>query len=189
MKAGWLHRQSSVLHRWKKNWFVLYRSGELVYFASQDAHQAGDKWVVCATCLSIKTGASCDMTPPDGRTKDCLLHLVMRQEDLKLCAESPDDTKAWQIALEEARVMNRAGTRDTALPPGAQVVYPQAVSSYPSYVLAAPGQYVVHNVGGGSSTVVMSDRPGQAICMRQPYRDGYYGPYYSGMCYTPLLWW
>ncbi|CAJ0958282.1 unnamed protein product [Ranitomeya imitator] len=32
VKSGWLWRQSSVLRRWKKQWFDLWMDGALVYY-------------------------------------------------------------------------------------------------------------------------------------------------------------
>ena len=55
--------------------------------------------------------------------------------------------RAWQIALEEARTMNRTGDISAppgvVVPPGSQVIYPQTFSQgyYPGQVIAAPGQY------------------------------------------------
>ncbi|XP_053403578.1 pleckstrin homology domain-containing family B member 2-like [Mercenaria mercenaria] len=192
VKAGWLQRKSTVLHRWKKNWFVLYRSGELAYFESQDKHQAEGRFIVCASCIGIKTSGDCEFSAPEGYGKQCLLYLQLRSdEDLKLCAESPDDMRAWQIALEEARTMNRTGEiaapPGVAVPPGAQVVYPQTFThGYPGQIIAAPGQYVVRDASGGGA-VVMGNQPGQVVCVREPYyyRRGYYSPLIMG----PVLWW
>lgn len=194
VKAGWLQRQSTVLHRWKKNWFVLYRSGELAYFESQEKHQPEGRFVVCASCLRIKTSGDCEFSAPEGCSKQCLLQLELRQgEDMKLCAESPDDMRAWQIALEEARTMNRTGEiaapPGVPVPPGTQVVYPQMIShdySYPGQIIAAPGQYCVRDASG-NRTVVMGNQPGQVVCVREPYyyRRGYYSPFFMG----PVLWW
>ena len=50
-----IYMTGTVLHRWKKNWFVLYRSGELAYFESQNKHEAEERFIVCAVCLGIKT--------------------------------------------------------------------------------------------------------------------------------------
>lgn len=34
-----------------------------------------------------------DATPPDGKSKDCLLCLVIKDGELKLCAEDADDMR------------------------------------------------------------------------------------------------
>ncbi|XP_060595142.1 pleckstrin homology domain-containing family B member 2-like [Ruditapes philippinarum] len=197
VKAGWLQRRSTVLHRWKKNWFVLYRSGELAYFESQDKHEAEERFIVCAVCLGIKTTGECDFSAPEGSSKQCLFSLQLRNADnLKLCAESPDDMRAWHIALEEARTMNRTGDGaappGVVVPPGSQVIYPQTYShgyrgGYPGQIIAAPGQYVVSNASGGGPIVMGNQPGGQVVCVREPYyyRRGYYSPLVMG----PVLWW
>jgi len=203
-KAGWLHRQSTVMHKWKKYWFVLNQSGELRYFEGPDSHTPEEeKLVLRAIVVDVKAGDACDFHPPEGRTKHCLLHLKLRdRSDLRLCAESPDDMKAWQVAIDEARVLPQApGAPMVGVPPMSQVVYPQMLSSgysYPGQVIAAPGQYVVHNAaGGGSQTVIMGNTPGpaQVVYMDDPryhrrhYGNSRYGCYRGGPMFYGPLWW
>ncbi|CAL1546447.1 unnamed protein product [Lymnaea stagnalis] len=137
-KAGWLYRQSSVLHRWKKNWFVLDRQGDLRYFENPDTPRAEERIVVRGAVTHIKTGPDCRRAdPPEGlsQTKACYLELMMREkESMLLCAESLDDMRAWQISLEEARTL-----------PGAS--YPPSVTS--TTFITAPGYYPYGNHYGG----------------------------------------
>ncbi|KAL4220578.1 cd38 molecule [Mactra antiquata] len=189
VKAGWLHRKSSVLHRWKKNWFVLDRSGELIYFENQDKHEPEGRLMVRAVYLGIFTAGQCDFNPPEGSSKSCLLLLKLRNdEDLKLCAESPDDLKAWQLALDEARSMTIPGSGTAPpgapIPAGAQVVYPQSMVyrtggyGYGGTVYTTPGQYVVRNASGNGTVVMGNQAGGQVVCVQDPH-------YYRS---TPYLW-
>ncbi|XP_046572971.1 pleckstrin homology domain-containing family B member 2-like [Haliotis rubra] len=151
-KAGWLHRQSSILHRWKRNWFVLRTNGDLLYFESPDEPRAEERIVVRTRVQRIKPGFECNnVTPPEGMSKGCLFALDMRNEELRLCAESSDDMKAWQIALEEARVM---GQRSPPPP------YP-AMATNSSY--AYPGQVLYTGVPGQTRHVMYNGALGQTV--------------------------
>ncbi|XP_067668588.1 pleckstrin homology domain-containing family B member 2-like [Haliotis asinina] len=153
-KAGWLYRQSSILHRWKRNWFVLRTSGDLLYFESPDEPRAEERIVVRARVQRIKPGFECNnVTPPEGLSKGCLFALDMNGDELRLCAESSDDMKAWQIALEEARVM---GQRSVDNPPP----YP-TIATNSSY--AYPGQVLYSGVPGQTSHVVYNGALGQTV--------------------------
>ncbi|XP_041355424.1 pleckstrin homology domain-containing family B member 2-like [Gigantopelta aegis] len=165
-KAGWLHRRSTVLHRWKKFWFVLRADGDLLYFESQDVPRAEGRIVVRAQVARIKPASECDVNPPEGLTKGCLLGLDMREgETVFLGAENPDDMKAWQIALEEARVMATGPQQPVVR--NVQTVY-TGPYGYPGQVMSYPGQQVIYTntgyppyvVNGGNPNVVyVNDRP------------------------------
>ncbi|KAJ8309757.1 hypothetical protein KUTeg_011622 [Tegillarca granosa] len=166
-KAGWLYRQSTILRRWKKTWFVLYQDGDLRYFESPNSHEPEARIVVRAVCRAVQAGAICDVSPPEGKSKGCLLTLVLKDGELKLCAEDEDDMRAWQIALEEARVMGTTPVVTGCPPPypsnttmvysnltgnpivpiqvdgTSTVVYPQQqIYTYPGQVYANPYQIV-----------------------------------------------
>ncbi|NXU69380.1 PKHB1 protein, partial [Horornis vulcanius] len=45
-----------------------------------------------------------DVQPPEGRSRDCLLTVVLRDgSKTTLCAESEDDAVAWKMAVLEAK--------------------------------------------------------------------------------------
>ncbi|XP_076454214.1 pleckstrin homology domain-containing family B member 2-like [Babylonia areolata] len=189
-KAGWLHRQSTVLHRWKKNWFVLYRDGVLRYFESQDSARAEEVYVLRSCCVCVKTSPELQTSasPPDGVSsgKACMLELVMRDGgNLLLCAESIDDMKAWQYALEEARTM--------AAGPGAAAGYTRTVpiryegspydpyyygyGGYPGQVInPAPGTQVIRNPDG-TTTIISPGTGNQVVYVDDSpyYRRRHYG--------------
>ncbi|KAM5250398.1 pleckstrin homology domain-containing family B member 2 isoform 2-T2 [Hipposideros larvatus] len=93
VKSGWLLRQSTILKRWKKNWFDLWSDGHLVYYDDQTRQSVEDKVHMPVDCINIHTGHECrDIQPPDGKPKDCVLQIVCRDgKTLSLCAESMDD--------------------------------------------------------------------------------------------------
>eukprot|EP00074_Homo_sapiens_P084935 XP_016859902.1 pleckstrin homology domain-containing family B member 2 isoform X8 [Homo sapiens] len=93
VKSGWLLRQSTILKRWKKNWFDLWSDGHLIYYDDQTRQNIEDKVHMPMDCINIRTGQECrDTQPPDGKSKDCMLQIVCRDgKTISLCAESTDD--------------------------------------------------------------------------------------------------
>ncbi|KAM9602189.1 pleckstrin homology domain-containing family B member 1 isoform 1-T8 [Morphnus guianensis] len=105
VKSGWLWRQSSILRRWKRNWFVLYLDGSLVYYHDETQRDMDGRIHVKYSCRDVKTGRECrDVQPPEGKSRDCLLTVVLRDgSKTTLCAESEDDAVAWKMAVLEAK--------------------------------------------------------------------------------------
>lgn len=113
VKAGWLHRQSTLLGIWKIKWFVLNKEGEFMYYNSSDHEEPEERKLLYAVCSGIYTGErECHYSPPEGCSPACLLMLKIKSkngdhdEKWKLCAESTGDLYAWKIVLEEARANN-----------------------------------------------------------------------------------
>lgn len=185
-KAGWLHRESTFLHRWKRSWVVLYTSGELMYYDSPDSREAEDRVLMYASCTAIRTGKECSFDPPAGKSKECLIRLMMRNlEDLKLCAEDPDDMSAWKMALEDAKAMN-----PNVPQAGQQVMYPHTLhGGYAGDVVVTGGQYVVHNAANGpavTGTVYVDDDPYYYPYWHRRYRRRRYG---GPFLYAPVMFW
>ncbi|XP_008941764.1 PREDICTED: pleckstrin homology domain-containing family B member 2 isoform X3 [Merops nubicus] len=105
VKSGWLLRQSTILRRWKKNWFDLWSDGRLIFYDDQTRHDLEDKIHMRIHCINLRVGSECrDFQPPEGKQRDCLLQIVCRDgKTVNLCAESADDCLAWKIALQDAR--------------------------------------------------------------------------------------
>ncbi|NXE84167.1 PKHB1 protein, partial [Cochlearius cochlearius] len=105
VKSGWLWRQSSILRRWKRNWFVLYLDGSLVYYHDETMRDMDGRIHVKYSCRDVRTGRECrDVQPPEGKSRDCLLTVVLRDgSKTTLCAESEDDAVAWKMAVLEAK--------------------------------------------------------------------------------------
>ncbi|NXJ12185.1 PKHB1 protein, partial [Odontophorus gujanensis] len=105
VKSGWLWRQSSILRRWKRNWFVLYLDGSLVYYHDETQRDMDGRIHVKYSCRDVRTGRECrDIQPPEGKSRECLLSIVLRDgSKTTLCAESEDDAIAWKMAVLEAK--------------------------------------------------------------------------------------
>uniref|UniRef100_A0ABI7YWW8 PH domain-containing protein n=1 Tax=Felis catus TaxID=9685 RepID=A0ABI7YWW8_FELCA len=104
VRGGWLWRQSSILRRWKRNWFALWLDGTLGYYHDETAQDEEDRVLIQFNVRSIKIGQEChDVQPPEGRSRDGLLIVNLREGSrLYLCAETKDDAVAWKTALLEA---------------------------------------------------------------------------------------
>ncbi|NWZ09151.1 PKHB1 protein, partial [Agelaius phoeniceus] len=105
VKSGWLWRQSSILRRWKRNWFVLYLDGSLVYYHDETQRDMDGRIHIKYSCRDVRIGRECkDVQPPEGRSRECLLTVVLRDgSKTTLCAESEDDAVAWKMAVLEAK--------------------------------------------------------------------------------------
>ncbi|NWW24337.1 PKHB1 protein, partial [Falcunculus frontatus] len=105
VKSGWLWRQSSILRRWKRNWFVLYLDGSLVYYHDETQQDMDGRIHIKYSCRDVRIGRECkDVQPPEGRSRDCLLTVVLRDgSKTTLCAQSEDDAVAWKMAVLEAK--------------------------------------------------------------------------------------
>ncbi|XP_009474794.1 PREDICTED: pleckstrin homology domain-containing family B member 1 [Nipponia nippon] len=100
-----LGNAGSILRRWKRNWFVLYLDGSLVYYHDATQRDMDGRIHVKYSCRDVRTGRECrDVQPPEGKTRDCLLTVVLRDgSKTTLCAESEDDAIAWKMAVLEAK--------------------------------------------------------------------------------------
>ncbi|NWH91584.1 PKHB1 protein, partial [Aegithalos caudatus] len=150
VKSGWLWRQSSILRRWKRNWFVLYLDGSLVYYHDETQRDMDGRIHIKYSCRDVRIGRECkDVQPPEGRSRDCLLTVVLRDgSKTTLCAESEDDAVAWKMAVLEAKSTPvRLRPPEQGHHPGTGWVsrwprgLPEAVPrpSQPPFSLAAPG--------------------------------------------------
>ncbi|XP_078266880.1 pleckstrin homology domain-containing family B member 2 [Rhinoraja longicauda] len=182
IKSGWLLRQSTILKRWKNNWFDLWSSGQLFYYDDQLRVDMEDKIHIKVDCVNIRSEYECrDFQPPEGKSKDCLLQILCRDgRTINLCAESPDDCLAWTIALQDVRTNSNFAVGpeflmddailDSAPPP--YTAYPTApaqVYSYDSY----SGTYTPHQPP--ASQQVMYTPSGQAYAVAYQYPN--HGPY------------
>uniref|UniRef100_Q96CS7-2 Isoform 2 of Pleckstrin homology domain-containing family B member 2 n=1 Tax=Homo sapiens TaxID=9606 RepID=Q96CS7-2 len=144
VKSGWLLRQSTILKRWKKNWFDLWSDGHLIYYDDQTRQNIEDKVHMPMDCINIRTGQECrDTQPPDGKSKDCMLQIVCRDgKTISLCAESTDDCLAWKFTLQDSRT-NTAYVGSAVMTDETSVV-----SSPPPYTAyAAPAPEELHSKG------------------------------------------
>nr|XP_020758430.1 pleckstrin homology domain-containing family B member 1 isoform X2 [Odocoileus virginianus texanus] len=125
VRGGWLWRQSSILRRWKRNWFALWLDGTLGYYHDETAQDEEDRVLIHFNVRDIKIGQEChDVQPPEGRSRDGLLTVNLREGSrLHLCAETKDDAIAWKTALLEAN--STPAPTGATVPPRSRRVCPK----------------------------------------------------------------
>ncbi|XP_030772606.1 pleckstrin homology domain-containing family B member 2 isoform X1 [Rhinopithecus roxellana] len=201
VKSGWLLRQSTILKRWKKNWFDLWSDGHLIYYDDQTRQNIEDKVHMPVDCINIRTGQECrDIQPPDGKSKDCMLQIVCRDgKTISLCAESTDDCLAWKFTLQDSRtntayVGSAVMTDETSVvsspPPytayaapapevGRTLSLQQAYGYGPYSGAYPPGTQVVYAANGQAYAVpyqypyagLYGQQPANQVIIRERYRD------------------
>uniref|UniRef100_G3PAH9 Pleckstrin homology domain containing, family B (evectins) member 2 n=1 Tax=Gasterosteus aculeatus aculeatus TaxID=481459 RepID=G3PAH9_GASAC len=132
VKSGWLHRQSTILRRWKRNWFDLWADGRLVFFNDQQRCDMEDELHMRVDCINIRGAAACpELNAPEAKVRDALFQIVCRDgRVVSLCAESADDALAWTMALQDARINTVVSTPQVTF---AQEVRPSAPPPYSDY--------------------------------------------------------
>ncbi|XP_053561581.1 pleckstrin homology domain-containing family B member 1 [Bombina bombina] len=105
VKSGWLWRQSSLLKRWKKEWYDLWLDGNFVNYTDDSRQNMEQQTPLKHNCVDVKVGQECeDISPPEGSNQGSLLVVQMRDHSkLLLCAESEDDALAWKMTLLDAQ--------------------------------------------------------------------------------------
>uniref|UniRef100_A0A8C9XQH2 Pleckstrin homology domain containing, family B (evectins) member 2 n=1 Tax=Sander lucioperca TaxID=283035 RepID=A0A8C9XQH2_SANLU len=90
VKSGWLHRQSTILHRWKRNWFDLWVDGWLVFYNNQQRRDMEDDIDMRDDCIDIRNFYACqELNPPEGKMRDAFLQIVCgRYTSDRLCTRS-----------------------------------------------------------------------------------------------------
>ncbi|XP_062868987.1 pleckstrin homology domain-containing family B member 2 [Trichomycterus rosablanca] len=159
VKNGWLYRQSTILRRWKRNWFDLWSDGRLIFSADELSRYMEGDIHMKVDCINIRTANTCqDLNPPEGKCKDGIFQIVCRNgRVISLCADSTDSALAWTMSLQAARmntVMNppqngissndvlpSAPPLDVELNPTPQVYYPD---QYGDYVSTPPSPNNTH---------------------------------------------
>ncbi|XP_019643976.1 PREDICTED: pleckstrin homology domain-containing family B member 2-like isoform X3 [Branchiostoma belcheri] len=171
-KSGWLLRQTTVLKRWKREFFVLYVDGQLAHYEDERKMEVKGMINMRRECLGIKLGGMVnDVTVPDGRSHDALLAIVTRTTAMFVCADNADDAAVWKFALEEAKIVEHHESRpSSAPPPYTEMVYddgmggPVPLYNPPPYAYAQPGQvYLIENgqymyTQPNGQTIIIDDR-------------------------------
>ncbi|XP_013778231.1 pleckstrin homology domain-containing family B member 2-like isoform X1 [Limulus polyphemus] len=154
-KSGWLLRQTTILKKWKWSWVELYRDGQLKYYENEHSPNAEDIILMTTDCLAIKTGSQVEgVQPPEGRGIQYLFSVVASSGKTWIfCGESLDDMRAWQLALEQARLFG---------------IQPRTCGQPPPYLPYSPG-YLPAYTGDSSLTYVQP----------YPYPQTPYYPYLS----------
>ncbi|KRZ02679.1 Pleckstrin homology domain-containing family B member 2 [Trichinella zimbabwensis] len=131
-KCGWVKRQTSVLHRWKDAWLVLYKSGKLVVYNSCNSSNIIHCINLPSECPQILRNYLGGLTPPHGRSENSLFGLKSSCKILHFSGENEDDALAWISSIEEFLEVERSG-----FPPSFTYVYrapaypPRAVNWLP----------------------------------------------------------
>uniref|UniRef100_A0A3P9M1P9 Pleckstrin homology domain containing, family B (evectins) member 2 n=1 Tax=Oryzias latipes TaxID=8090 RepID=A0A3P9M1P9_ORYLA len=166
VKSGWLHRQSTILRRWKRNWFDLWADGRLVFYNDQQRRDMEDDIHMRVSCINIRNSAACqDLTPPEGKSRDALLQIVCRDgRVISLCADSADDVVAAPQVGFTQEVM------ESAPPPYSEYAHPQVY---------APGPYGDYTALPLNATQVVYSAEGAPYTVAYPYQ--YQGEFLHGM--------
>lgn len=140
VKSGYLLRLSSVLKRWKKNYFVLFADGNLSYYEDESKREKHGNINLYFNGQDIKTALECAVEPPPGHNFGCLISVVTKdKEEMALCAEDGDECLAWKMMIEQP-IAARARGLQPGRPQGAQQYsHPLPQNQYP-YGLP-PGTY------------------------------------------------
>lgn len=181
VKSGWLHRQSTILRRWKRNWFDLWSDGRLVFYNDQQRRDMEDDIHMKVDCINIRSSAACqELNPPEGKMRDALLQIVCRDgRVISLCADSADDALAWTMALQDARINAVVAAPQIGF---AQEVIASAPPPYSEYApppqVYAPGPYGEYVTPTQHATQIVYSADGQPYAVAYPYQyqGGYPAP-------------
>lgn len=185
VKSGWLYRQSSILKRWKRCWFVLYRDGYFKHYDNPNQNVADGAISIGCDCSDVISEVR-DATPPPHLSRECLLAVsTMSGETWIVCAESPDDRKAWEMTLNDMRLVQPV----LPPPPYSRMVRPPPYCAN-NQVVAYTNQPYAGYQYPSQTTVVYADQP----CYYR--RNGtdlavgmMAGAALGSMMWGPILWW
>lgn len=171
-KSGWLYRQTTIMKKWKKSWVELYRDGHLKYYENNQSPNAEDVIMMPTECLSIKTGAQVEgVQPPQMYNSQSLFSISSTTGKTWIfCGESLDDMRAWQLALEQARLFGVQQRILGQIPPPPYMHY--------GYQGVAPPPYPDHSLGYAAAGMPYSSQIPYSSQM--PYY-GYSTPSYTGV--------
>ncbi|XP_004067659.3 pleckstrin homology domain-containing family B member 2 [Oryzias latipes] len=172
VKSGWLHRQSTILRRWKRNWFDLWADGRLVFYNDQQRRDMEDDIHMRVSCINIRNSAACqDLTPPEGKSRDALLQIVCRDgRVISLCADSADDALAWTMALQDARINMVVAAPQVGFTQEVMESAPPPYSEYAHPQVYAPGPYGDYTALPHNATQVVYSAEGAPYSLAYPYQ-------------------
>lgn len=162
-KSGWLDKLTET--GWCRGWFELYRDGYLKYYENDHSPNAEDIIIMPSECILIKTGnqvvdqvnnTSIASTYMQLHPSQCLFSISTSNKVWYLRGDSLDDMRAWQLALEQARLLI------SSLRPVPRVAYssvfemssnyPHGHESHASYVYGSPPPTYLPAYSTGSYT-------------------------------------
>ncbi|KAM9480294.1 pleckstrin homology domain-containing family B member 2-like isoform 2-T5 [Salvelinus alpinus] len=178
VKSGFLHRQSTILRRWKRNWFDLWSDGWLVFFDDQHRRDMEDGIHMRVDCINIRSATACqDLNPPEGRSQNALLQIVCRDgRVISICGDSADDAFAWTMAFQDAKISSIDFAQKivaSASPPYSEYGPPPPVyvpDTYGGYAPAPPfhGTQIIYSADGQPYAVAYPYQYQGAYPMRDP---------------------
>uniref|UniRef100_A0A673IUV2 Pleckstrin homology domain-containing family B member 2-like n=1 Tax=Sinocyclocheilus rhinocerous TaxID=307959 RepID=A0A673IUV2_9TELE len=169
VKSGWLHRQSTILRRWKRNWFDLWSDGRLVFYDDQQRRDMEDEIHMKVDCINIRNASACrDLMPPEGKSKDSLLQIVCRDgRVISICADSADDAFVTEI-VQHPQVGFAEDIVASAPPPYSELNPTPQVFCPDGY-----GGYVPHPPPYATQMVYSADGQQYAVAYPYLYQGGY----------------
>lgn len=107
-KSGWLYKLSDT--GWVKGWVELYRDGYFKFYENDHSPNAEDVIFMPTECILIKTGGQVSIdanssVPSHHYSTQCLFSVSTSNKVWSFCGETLDDMRAWQLALEQARLL------------------------------------------------------------------------------------
>jgi len=176
-----------------RNKFDLHKDGHLRFYDDEHSTKANDA-ILLRDVVSIKVGRDVDATVPEHLMQDFLLYLeTCTEKTVIMCGDSIDDAKAWQLALEQSRVLQTqwslgATAQVYPAPAGMTGCY-QYPYNYPGQVVyGSTPPYVIQNPNG-TSTVVITREPDRRMMGSDMAMGMMAGAALGTMMWTPLLWW
>ncbi|XP_037530799.1 pleckstrin homology domain-containing family B member 2 [Nematolebias whitei] len=180
VKSGWLHRQSTILRRWKRNWFDLWADGRLVFYSDQQRRDMEDDIHMRVHCINIRSSAACHgLNPPEGKPRDALFQIVCRDgQVISLCADSADDALAWTMALQDARINAVVAAAQIGFTQEVVASAPPPYSEYAHPQVYAPGPYGDYSASPAHANQIVYSADGHPYAVAYPYQyqGGYAAP-------------
>lgn len=136
-KSGWLFKLCDT--GWAKGWVELYRDGYLKYYENDHSPNAEDVIFMPTECILIKTGSQVSTdsaiasVPSHHYSSQCLFSVSTSGKVWTFCGESLDDMRAWQLALEQARLLILPSRSVPRVP------YASVLEMSPNYCSSDPG--------------------------------------------------
>lgn len=115
-KSGWLAKQMTAngVRNWQRVWVELYRDGYLKWYMDDHSPNAEETILMPTECTAIKTGAQVtnaelvnSVRGANTRiSRQCIFSVTATNgREWLLCGDTLDDMRAWQLALEQARLL------------------------------------------------------------------------------------
>ncbi|EDL99296.1 pleckstrin homology domain containing, family B (evectins) member 2 (predicted), isoform CRA_a [Rattus norvegicus] len=119
VKSGWLLRQSTILKRWKKNWFDLWSDGHLIYYDDQTRQSIEDKVHMPVDCINIRTGHECRVLHSARFSQTSSLQMGSPET---VCCRSSAETGRPSVSVQRAQTIAWHGSLHCRIPEQTQLM-------------------------------------------------------------------